>query len=167
MFTDFVKNNSAAEATQRDILARLWKRGDGYTSGNTGRETNKTYWIKQDAESFVLCEGEGLNKPMNEVNPLIALREGTTTNKDGEVVPVLRGNGFINGKATEVTVRVNTLEDKQTQVKKNEARAKETGKANLLSNIPDLYITIATFKLDGRVEKDKPKEEQGSTDMPF
>lgn len=165
MFMEYVKSNSAAEAQERNVLARLWKRGDGFTSGNTGREANKTYWIKKDDEGFVLCEGEGINRPANEVTPIISLREGTTTNLSGEVVPVLRGNGFINGKASEVTVRANSLEEKQKQVKRYENDPKRE-KPALLSNIPDLYISIATFKLEGRVEKEDKKEE-GSESMPF
>lgn len=145
----------------------------GFTSGSTVKEENKTYWIKTgDDGSFDLMEGASLNMPLTNCVSIASLKESKTTNKFGEEIPVLRGTGFFKGKASNFVVRANTLEEKQGQVKKaEEARAKNgDNKPALLSNQPDLYVTIESYSLSGRVEKPAApaaSPTDGTEDMPF
>lgn len=169
-FDTFVSNNSAKEARESNVLCRMWQRQGGFTSGSTLSKEGKTYWISKGEKGYALFEGSGINRPLHEAVAIADLKESQTTSKDGEVIPVLRGSAFLNNKAVSIVVRANTLHEKQEQVKKAEAKRlaeQPNAKPALLSNQPDVYVMIESFKLDGRVEKKPESKPAGVEELPF
>lgn len=141
-FTAFVKENSASTSKTSTILCRLWQRGEHFTSGTTSPEA--TYWVsKENTGKFALRQGLGINVAMDKSEIIAELEEGEIANAKvkGEMNPVLKGRLMLNNRASDVLVRVNSMEQKKIQIAKNQAE----GKNSLLENQPDLYIQILTM----------------------
>jgi len=171
-FEQFVELNAAASVRDSKIGGRFWKRKDSYTTGNTLAPSlttppeleGKTLHITKQDGGFSMYVAETVDAPFSSAVILCHLKEAEIKNKEGVVSPVLKGLAMINGQSTEIVIRANSLQQKQVQVDK----AIAAGRTAIISNQPDLYMSIATYATG----KTKPAvavvgSEMPDEDLPF
>jgi len=148
-FEQFVELNAAASVRDSKIGGRFWKRKESYTTGNTLAPSlttppeleGKTLHITKQDGGFSMYMAHTVDAPFSSAEILCHLKETEIKNKEGVVSPVLKGLAMINGQSTEIVIRANSLQQKQVQVDK----AVAAGRTAIISNQPDLYMSIATY----------------------
>ena len=171
-FEAFVELNAAASVRDSKIGGRFWKRKDSYTTGNTLAPSlttppeleGKTLHITKQDGGFSMYMAETVDAPFSSAVILCHLKEAEIKNKEGVVSPVLKGLAMINGVSTEIVIRANSLQQKQIQVDK----AVAAGRTAIISNQPDLYMSIATYAT-GKAKAVVPVvgSEIEDSDLPF
>lgn len=170
-FETFVNDNAAATVRDSKIAGRFWKRKDSFTTGNTLTPSKttppelagKTLHLAKQDDGFTLYMAHTVDAPFSAAEVLCHLKEAELKNKEGVVSPILKGIGMIDGKSTEIIIRANSLEQKQAQVNKAIAEGRTNA---IISNQPDLYMTIATYATGKQVPA-MPASEVPDEELPF
>lgn len=170
-FEQFVELNAAASIRDSKIGGRFWKRKDSYTTGNTLAPSlttppeleGKTLHITKQDGGFSMYVAHTVDAPFSSAEILCHLKETEIKNKEGVVSPVLKGLAMINGQSTEIVIRANSLQQKQSQVDK----AIAAGRNAIISNQPDLYMSIATYSTSKTPVVQSVTTEMPDEDLPF